>query len=77
MFTVQGLGKGPCQNWEKMINLTSKLGEFNNIEHNKDSKIYPQDQVILDYIISSIPLKHTCLIILIWVILFLISRSGL
>ena len=35
-------GKGPSQNWEKMVNLTSKLGEINDIEHNKDSKIYPQ-----------------------------------
>ena len=31
--------------------------------------IYPQNQVILDCIMSSIPLKHKCLsIILIWVI---------
>ena len=48
------------QNCEKMIKLTSKLGEFNNIEHNKGSKIYPQNQVILDCIMSSIPLKHKC-----------------
>ena len=41
-----------------MIDLTSKLGEINDIEHNKGSKIYPQDHVILDCIISSIPLKH-------------------
>ena len=34
--------KAPGQNWEKMINLTSKLGEINDIEHNKGSKIYPQ-----------------------------------
>ena len=48
---------------EKMIDLTSKLGEINGIEHtcNKDSKIYPQNQVILDCIMSSIPLKHKCL----------------
>ena len=26
--------KAPCQNWEKMIDLTSKLGEINNIGHN-------------------------------------------
>ena len=52
-----------------MIELTSKLGEFNDMEHNKDSKIYPQNQVILDCIMSSIPLKHKCLsIILILVI---------
>ena len=52
-----------------MIDLTSKLGEINDIEHNKGSKIYPKNQVILDCIMSSIPLKHKCLsIILIWVI---------
>ena len=27
------LGKGPGQNWEIMIDLTSKLGEINDIEH--------------------------------------------
>ena len=32
---------------EKMIDLTSKLGEINYIEHSKGSKIYPQNQVIL------------------------------
>ena len=52
-----------------MIDLTSKLGEINDIEHNKGSKIYPQNQVSLDCIMPSIPLKHKCLsIILIWVI---------
>ena len=57
------------QNWEKMIDLSSKLGEINDIEHNKGSKVYPQNQVILDCIMPSIPLKHKCLsIILIWVI---------
>ena len=62
------LGKAPGQNWEKMIDLTSKLGEINDIEHYKGSKIYPQNQVILDYIMPSIPLKHKYLsIILIWV----------
>ena len=61
--------KAPGQNWEKMIDLTSKLGEINGIEHNKGSKIYPQNQVISDCIMSSIPLKHKCLsIILKWVI---------
>ena len=51
------------------MDLTSKLGEINNIEHNKGSKIYAQNQVILDCIMQSIPHKHTCLnIILIWVI---------
>ena len=43
--------------------------EIYDIEHNKGSKIYPQNRVILDCIMSSIPLKHKCLsIILIWVI---------
>ena len=61
------LGKG--QNWGKMIGLTSNLGEINDIEHNKGSKIYPQNQVILDCIMPSVPLRHKCLrIILIWVI---------
>ena len=55
---------------EKIIDLTAKLGEINDTEHNKGSKIYPQNQVILDCIMSSIPLKHKCLsIILIWVII--------
>ena len=44
------------------------------MEHNKGCKIYPQNQVILDCIMSSIPLKHKCLsIILIWII---VSRSS-
>ena len=56
------LGKGPWQKLGKMIDLTSKLGEINDIEHNKGSKIYPQNQVILDCIMPSIPLiKHKCL----------------
>ena len=60
--------KATGQNWEKMIDLTSKLGEINGIEHNR-VEIYPQNQVILDRILPSIPLKHKCLnIILIWVI---------
>ena len=32
--------KAPGQNWEKMIDLTSELGEINGIEHNKGSKIH-------------------------------------
>ena len=68
-FSQQFWEKAPCQNWEKMIDLTSKLGEINNIGHNKGTKIYPQNQVILDCIMPSIPLKHKCLsIIQIWVI---------
>ena len=52
-----------------MIDLTSKLGEINHIENYKGSKIYPQNQVILDCIMPSIPLKQNCLsTILIWVI---------
>ena len=31
--------KAPGQNWGKMINLTSKLGEINGIEHNKGRNI--------------------------------------
>ena len=31
--------KAPGQYWEKMIDLTSKLGEINEIEHYKGSKI--------------------------------------
>ena len=60
---VQGLfqhflEKAPGQKWEKKINLKSKLGEINDIEHYKGSKIYTQNQVILDCIMPSIPLKH-------------------
>ena len=68
-FFQQFWEKARGQNWEKLIDLTAKLGDINNIEHNKGSKIYPQNQAILDCIMSSIPLKHKCLsIILIWVI---------
>ena len=66
-FFQQFWEKAPGQNWEKMIKLTSKLGDHDK-EHNKGSKIYPQNQVILDCIMQSIPLKQKCLsIILIWV----------
>ena len=62
------LGKGPWPKLGKMINLTSKLGEINDIEHYKSKIYYPQNQVILDCIMPSIPLKHKCLsIIQIWV----------
>ena len=55
------------ENGRKMV--TAKLGEINDIEHNKGSKIYPRNQVILDCIMPTIPLKHKCIsIILIWVI---------
>ena len=63
--------KAPVQNWEKMIDLSSKFGEIKDIDHNKGSKIFPQNQVILDCIMPSIPLKHKCLsIIQTWVIVF-------
>ena len=29
-----------------MIDLTAKLGEINDIEHKRGSKIYPQNQVV-------------------------------
>ena len=45
-FFQRFMEKAPGQNWEKMINLTSKLGEIYDIEHNKGSEIYPQNQVI-------------------------------
>ena len=38
-FNQQFWEKAPGQNWEKLIILTSKLGEINDIEHNKGSKI--------------------------------------
>ena len=34
-FIQQFLEKAPCQNWEKLIDLTSKLEKVNDIEHNK------------------------------------------
>ena len=63
LFPKQGLfqqylEKAPGQNWEKKIDLTSTLGEISNIEHYKGSKIYTQNQVILDCFMPSIPLKH-------------------
>ena len=48
----------PRQNGEKMIDLASKMEEIDDIEHNKGSKVYPQNQVILVCIMSSVPLKH-------------------
>ena len=58
-----------AKNWEKMIDLTAKLGEINDIEYNKGCKVYSQNQVILDCIMPAIPFKHKYLsIILIWVI---------
>ena len=43
-FFQQFWEKAPGQNWEKMIDLTANLGEINDIEHNKGSKIYPQNR---------------------------------
>ena len=48
-FFQQFWEKAPGQNLEKVIVLTSKFGEINDIEHNKGSKIYPQNQVILEH----------------------------
>ena len=48
--------KAPGQNWGKKIDLTSKLGEINDTEHYKSSKIYTKNQFILDCIMPSIPL---------------------
>ena len=56
-FFQQFWEKAFGQNWEKMTDLTSKFGEINAIKHNKGSKIYPQNQVILDCIMPSIPLN--------------------
>ena len=50
--------KAPGQNWEKKIDLTSKLGEIKDIEHYKGSKLYTQNQVIFDCIMPTIPLEH-------------------
>ena len=36
-FFQQFWDKAPGQNWEKMIDLTAKLGEMNDIEYNKSS----------------------------------------
>ena len=60
----QFLEKAPGQNWEKKIDLTSKLGEIYDMEHYKGSKIYSQNQVILDCIMPSIQLKYKCLSII-------------
>ena len=71
-FFQQFREKAPGQNWEKMIDLIATSGEIKYIEHNKGSKIYTQNQVILDCIMPTIPLKHKLLsIILIWVIVSL------
>ena len=55
------LGKGLGHNWEKNDRFNIKIGRNNNIEHDTGSKIYPQNQVILDCIMPNIPLKHKSL----------------
>ena len=68
-FFQQFWQKAPGLNWEKLMDLTVKFGEINDIEHNKGSKLYLQNQIVLDCIMPSILIKHKCLsIILIWVI---------
>ena len=57
-FFQQFWEKVPGGNWEKMIDLTSKIGEISDRTSN------PQNQVILDWIMSSIPLKQKRLIII-------------
>ena len=39
--------KAPGHNWEKIIDLMSKLGKIIDIKHNYGSKIYPKNQLIL------------------------------
>ena len=51
--------KRPKLGKKKSTFKTSKLGEIDDIEHNKGSKIYPQNQVILDCTIRYF--KHTFL----------------
>ena len=41
-----------------MIDLTSKLGEINDIEHNKGSKNISSKSSFFRLFMSSIPLKH-------------------
>ena len=41
-FFQQFWEKAPGQNWGKISELTAKLGEINDIEHDKGSKIYHQ-----------------------------------
>ena len=52
-FSQQLWKQAPGQILEKMIDLTSKLGEINGVEHNKASKIW--------YYAQSIPLEYKCL----------------
>ena len=42
------LGKRPLAQIGNFFSTISKLGEIKDIEHNKGSKIYPLNQVILD-----------------------------
>ena len=78
-FFKQFWEKAPGQNWEKMINLHHKLGEINDIEHNKGSKINIQNQVILDCIMPSQAYNFSTSVSVSFSYgsLFLISSSGL
>ena len=61
-----------------MIDVTSKLGEINNIEHNKGKQNISSKSSYYRLYYASIPLKHKCFSnIQIWSFLFLTSRSGL
>ena len=72
------LGKSPWPKFGKNYPLNIKLGEINNKEHNKGSKIFPQNQVILDCFMLRIAfIKHKCFSIILNGSLFLISSSGL
>ena len=60
------LGKGPWPKLAKNDQHNIKIGR----NHNKGCKIYPENQIILDCVMSSIPLNKLkyLSIILIWVI---------
>ena len=55
------LGQGPWPKLGKNDELNIKIGRNYDMEHNKGSKIYPQNQVIIDCIMASIQIKHKCL----------------
>ena len=56
-FFQQFWEKAPGQNWEKMIDLTSKLGEINGIEHNKGRNISSKSSYFRLYY-AKLPLKY-------------------
>ena len=51
-------GKGPWLKLGKIIDLMLKLGKINDIKHNNGSKVYPQNQVILDCFMPSTMFKY-------------------